>query len=61
MQENLIKLEDDTDKISKQNDGINGNDKYGKFTVNCVFAGNQSITELMTCYVDRKVSLKYGA
>lgn len=61
MQENLIKLEDDIDKTEKQSDDINSSKKYGKFTVNCVFAGNQSITELMNCYVDRKVSLKYGA
>lgn len=62
LQENLLKLEEETTikETVKQSQSTTSTNKYGKFTVSCVFAGDKSITELMTCYVDRKVSLKYG-
>lgn len=33
--------------------------RYGKYTVQSTFAGNCSITDIMNCYIERKVSLKY--
>lgn len=33
--------------------------EYGKYTVQSTFAGNCSITDIMNCYIERKVSLKY--
>ena len=33
--------------------------QYGKYTVQSTFAGNCSITDIMNCYIECKVSLKY--
>lgn len=33
--------------------------RYGKYTVKSTFAGNCSITDVMSCYIERKASLKY--
>ena len=60
---NILQNTKDVNKnIEVKTDGTENHSKgrqYGKYTVIASFSGDNSITDLMNCLIERKASLKY--